>query len=145
MGVKKRFSRNDKHYVGMFRISSPSNLFYTVDLKLNSMWSGIPNENGLFPLFFHRKGNSMIISRRLMSVVVARSMTICAEFKLLICECFTKGHLVVTAFLDHFYLMSLVFSYTGHLSSNVRRILHSPTLKEIPISFKYGSVKLSLL
>lgn len=109
MGVKKRFSRNDKHYVGMFRISSPSNLFYTVDLKLNSIWSGIPNENGLF-YFPQRKGNSMIISRRLMSVVVARSMTICAEFKLLICECFTKGHLVVTAFLDHFYLKSLVFS-----------------------------------
>ena len=84
MGVKKRFSRNDKHYVGMFRISSPSNLFYTVDLKLNSIWSGIPNENGLF-YFPQRKGNSMIISRRLMSVVVARSMTICAEFKLLIC------------------------------------------------------------
>ena len=109
MGVKKRFSRNDKHYVGMFRISSPSNLFYTVDLKLNSIWSGIPNEKGLF-YFPQRKGNSMIISRRLMSVVVARSMTICAEFKLLICECFTKGHLVVTAFLDHFYLKSLVFS-----------------------------------
>ena len=63
-----------------------------------------------FLYFPQRKGNSMIISRRLMSVVVARSMTICAEFKLLICECFTKGHLVVTAFLDHFYLKSLVFS-----------------------------------
>lgn len=51
-----------------------------------------------FFYFPQRKGNSMIISRRLMSVVVARSMTICAEFKLLICGCFTKGHLVVTAF-----------------------------------------------
>ena len=56
MGVKKRFSRNDKHYVGMFRISSPSNLFYVVDLKLNSIWSGIPNENGPFPLFSSKKG-----------------------------------------------------------------------------------------
>ena len=56
VGVKKRFSRNDKHYVGMFRISSPSNLFYTVDLKLNSIWSGIPNENGLFLLFSSKEG-----------------------------------------------------------------------------------------
>ena len=63
-----------------------------------------------FFYFPQGKGNSMIISRRLMSVVVARSMTICAEFKLLICECLTKGQLVVTAFLDHFYLKSLVFS-----------------------------------
>ena len=62
-----------------------------------------------FFYFPQRKGNSMIISLRLMSVVVARSMTISAEFKLLICGCFTKGHLVVTAFLDHFYLEFSIF------------------------------------